>query len=95
MARTQDAEARILYLLGEGPYRATPATLTGDRDEIRSYALPILIRRDSVSYRVHARDNSVTTNRHVQSCWSVMERLGYTRTDDGPAHSNESRIYTK
>lgn len=80
MASTKGAEERIKYLLGEGPYRATPKTLSkidiGDMVYVRSYGMLILGVNDSRCIVVGER-STATTNRHIRAAYQAVTGLGY------------------
>ena len=79
---------RIEWLLGISDEPAhTPVTLTsrecgGGQIEIYSYALCIGTSYLDGSWWIHERDNSVTTNRHIDALAMVIGET-HERHDDG------------
>lgn len=95
MAKYSNASDRISYLLGWGPYRGTPKTLTAQRNginpdtqqpsvDIFSYGLMIVTERREdtnglMTYLVHPRNNSLTTNRHIDAANMLFGQNGWTK----------------
>jgi hypothetical protein len=73
---------RVRYLLdlpldtlgyyGQKRITATPTTLSGGRDMLYSYRMPIAWRQENGDYLVTNERNSSTTNRHIHAVHSVM-----------------------
>lgn len=82
MARTSDAADRIASLVGLGPYRRTPHTLTvrwesGHLASVFSYNRCIVAQMAPDQYAVRPCDSTPTTNRHVRAAQELFLRLGY------------------
>lgn len=67
MASTDGAVKRIRYLMGRGPYRASPYSIRGGRGAIYSYGLCIAWRKDNGMWNVLDIKSSRTTNRHIRA----------------------------
>ena len=76
-------------LNGTRPAQSTPRTLTGDADgNVKSYALTIaehITKYVTVDiFKVHPRNQSRTTNRHIDAVGMALSAMGYkvAHTDD-------------
>lgn len=94
MAALQPAVNRITYIItGEGPRKASPATISGQRrssaaladgwrgrGSIMSYQKIIGMEQKDGSWRVNDERDSLTTNRHVKALCTALDELGIPYT---------------
>lgn len=74
MAALNPVIARIKYVTGQGPYQATPSTVTGNDEVVYSYRMPIARKNENGAWTVVNYEDgpSITTKRHIRAAWHAL-----------------------
>ena len=75
MAALQPSVDRVKYVTGNGPYRGSPTTISGNANEVYSYAMRNAHRDpDTGVWTVVPYEDgpSVTTKRHIRAAFVAL-----------------------